>query len=86
MSTPLHEFTTEVPHWKPRVKPIDLAQASAEQLDALMEVVLLPHFLQQQPLRAVAADHEVHVREPPTDLRPKLPLRREYKNTASGTN
>jgi uncharacterized peroxidase-related enzyme len=35
MSATLHEFTTEVPHWQPRVKPIDLAQASAEQLDAL---------------------------------------------------
>lgn len=35
MSAALHEFTTVVPHWQPRVKPIDLAQASAEQLDAL---------------------------------------------------
>ena len=35
MSATLHEFTTAVPHWQPRVKPIDLAQASAEQLEAL---------------------------------------------------
>ena len=35
MSGSLHAFTTEIPHWQPRVKPIDLAQASAEQLDAL---------------------------------------------------
>jgi uncharacterized peroxidase-related enzyme len=35
MSEPIHAFTTEVPHWRPRVKPIDLARASAEQLDAL---------------------------------------------------
>ena len=35
MSEPIHEFTTDVPHWRPRVKPIDLAEASAEQLDAL---------------------------------------------------
>ena len=35
MSATLHEFTTVVPHWQPRVQPIDLAQASAEQLDAL---------------------------------------------------
>ena len=35
MSATLHAFTTVVPHWQPRVKPIDLAQASAEQLDAL---------------------------------------------------
>lgn len=35
MSAALHRFTTEVPHWQPRVKPIDLAQASPAQLDAL---------------------------------------------------
>jgi len=35
MSGTLHAFTTEVPHWQPRVKPIDLAQASPAQLDAL---------------------------------------------------
>jgi uncharacterized peroxidase-related enzyme len=35
MSATLHEFTTVVPHRQPRVKPIDLAQASDEQLDAL---------------------------------------------------
>lgn len=35
MSRALHEFTTIVPNWEPRVKPIDLAQASPEQLDAL---------------------------------------------------
>ena len=35
MSDVLHEFTTEVPHWQPRVKPVELAQASAAQLDAL---------------------------------------------------
>jgi uncharacterized peroxidase-related enzyme len=35
MSGALHEFTTTVPHWKPRVKPIELANASPEQLDAL---------------------------------------------------
>lgn len=35
MSEVLHEFTTTVPHWKPRVKPVDLTQASPEQLDAL---------------------------------------------------
>lgn len=35
MSAVLHAFTTEVPHWQPRVKPIDLAEASPAQLDAL---------------------------------------------------
>ena len=35
MNETIHEFTTTVPHWQPRVKPIDLAAATSEQLDAL---------------------------------------------------
>lgn len=35
MSTVVREFTTKIPHWQPRVKPVDLAEATPEQLDAL---------------------------------------------------
>lgn len=35
MSEIVHDFTTEIPVWKPYVAPLDLAEASAEQLDAL---------------------------------------------------
>ncbi len=35
MSDSLHDFTVEVPHWRPRVQPIDLAAATPDQLDAL---------------------------------------------------
>ena len=35
MSTVIREFTTKVPRWQPRVKPVDLAEAMPEQLDAL---------------------------------------------------
>jgi uncharacterized peroxidase-related enzyme len=35
MNAVIHNFTTEVPEWRPRVKPIDLAEATPEQLDAL---------------------------------------------------
>jgi uncharacterized peroxidase-related enzyme len=35
MSKVVHEFTTEIPVWKPYVTPLDLAEASPEQLDAL---------------------------------------------------
>lgn len=31
----IHKFTRRVPHWQPRVKPVVLAEATAEQLDAL---------------------------------------------------
>lgn len=35
MSQPIHDFTTEVPHWRPRVEPIDLDTASDAQREAL---------------------------------------------------
>lgn len=35
MSTVITKFTRNVPHWQPRVVPVDLAQASDAQLDAL---------------------------------------------------
>jgi uncharacterized peroxidase-related enzyme len=35
MSVILHKFTKSVPHWRPRVTPVDLATATDEQRDAL---------------------------------------------------
>ena len=35
MSDVLHDFTTSVPYWRPRVTPIKLEDASPTQLDAL---------------------------------------------------
>ena len=36
MSDVIHDFTTEVPEWRPRVTPVDLAKATPEaQLDAI---------------------------------------------------
>lgn len=35
MTHTLHEFTTEVPEWRPYVKPVDLDQATPAQLEAL---------------------------------------------------
>ncbi len=35
MSDALHDFTVEVPRWRPRVQPIDLAAATPDQLEAL---------------------------------------------------
>lgn len=35
MSEPVHEFTLDALEWKPYVKPIDLALATPEQLDAM---------------------------------------------------
>jgi len=35
MTEALREFTTKIPEWKPRVKPIELSKATPEQLEAL---------------------------------------------------
>ncbi|WP_367714354.1 peroxidase-related enzyme (plasmid) [Nitratireductor sp. GISD-1A_MAKvit] len=35
MSTIIHEFTTKIPVWRPRVQPVRLDEATPEQLDAL---------------------------------------------------
>ena len=35
MSEPIHDFTTTVPFWRPRVTPIDLEDATEAQRDAL---------------------------------------------------
>ncbi len=32
---PITELTTVVPFWKPRVTPVDLSEATAEQLEAM---------------------------------------------------
>ncbi|AWI82898.1 alkylhydroperoxidase [Alloyangia pacifica] len=35
MSKVIHKFTRNVPHWQPRVTPVELEEATPEQLDAL---------------------------------------------------
>lgn len=35
MSDPIHDFTAVIPHWRPRVTPIKLEDATPDQLDAL---------------------------------------------------
>jgi len=35
MSQIIHKFTKQVPRWQPRVEPVDLEEATAEQLEAL---------------------------------------------------
>lgn len=35
MSNPITEFTTAIPFWSPRLKPVDLEEATEEQLDAM---------------------------------------------------
>lgn len=35
MREPITEFTTVIPYWRPRVTPVELAEATEEQLDAM---------------------------------------------------
>ena len=35
MSDPVTELTNIVPFWRPRIKPVDLKEATAEQLEAM---------------------------------------------------
>ena len=35
MSEPIRSFTTVVPSWRPRITPLDIEEASGEQLDAM---------------------------------------------------
>jgi len=39
MTDPIKEFTTSVPFWQPRVRPLELEQASDEQLEAMKVTV-----------------------------------------------
>ena len=39
MSEPIKNFTTVVPHWQPRVTPVELHNATDEQLDAMKVTV-----------------------------------------------
>jgi len=39
MSEPIKDFTTAVPHWQPRVTPVELQNATDEQLDAMKVTV-----------------------------------------------
>jgi uncharacterized peroxidase-related enzyme len=39
MSEPIKNFTTVVPHWQPRVTPVELQNATDEQLDAMKVTV-----------------------------------------------
>jgi uncharacterized peroxidase-related enzyme len=39
MSEPIKDFTTSVPFWQPRVTPLELEQATEEQLDAMKVTV-----------------------------------------------
>lgn len=64
MSKVVHEFTTEIPHWSPYVTPVDLAQATPEQLDAL----------QITPSNKKVSDYVLTLAHDPESLKVRSPL------------
>ena len=37
MSNPIIELTNIIPFWRPRIKPVDLKEATSEQLEAMIK-------------------------------------------------
>jgi uncharacterized peroxidase-related enzyme len=64
MSKVVHEFTTVVPEWKPHVVPVDIARASAAQLEALKVT----------PSNRQVSDYSLVLAHDPETLKPRSPL------------
>lgn len=64
MSDVLHKFTKTVPHWQPRVEPVDLKTATDEQLDAL----------QVTPSNTKVSEYVLVLAHDPQSLKVRSPL------------
>lgn len=64
MTRVLTKFTRNVPHWRPRVRPVVLAEASDEQLDAL----------QVTPSNTKVSDYVLTLAHDPESLKVRSPL------------
>ena len=64
MSKVLHKFTKTVPEWRPRVVPVDLKDATEEQLDAL----------QVTPSNTKVSDYVLVLAHDPESLKVRSPL------------
>lgn len=64
MNRVITKFTRNVPHWQPRVTPVDLAEATPEQLDAL----------QVTPSNTKVSDYVLVLAHDPETLKVRSPL------------
>ncbi len=64
MTDVIHKFTRSVPHWRPRVTPIDLEAATPEQLDAL----------QVTPSNTKVSEYVLVLAHDPQSLKVRSPL------------
>ena len=95
MSDILHEFTTTVPHWRPRVTPIKLEDATPDQLDALkvtpsntkVSDYVLVLARDSETLRERTPLFNAIMNQPVTDMSPTsllMPVGRRYFQPPSG--
>ena len=64
MSDAIHKFTKTVPHWRPRVTPVELDEATEEQLDAL----------QVTPSNTKVSEYVLVLAHDPQSLKVRSPL------------
>jgi len=64
MTDVIHKFTRSVPHWRPRVTPVDLDAATSEQLDAL----------QVTPSNTKVSEYVLVLAHDPQSLKVRSPL------------
>jgi uncharacterized peroxidase-related enzyme len=64
MSTPIHDFTAEIPRWQPYLTPVALTDASPEQLDAM----------QVTPSNKKISDYVLTLAHDPESLKVRSPL------------
>ena len=74
MSDVLHDFTTSVPYWRPRVTPIKLEDASPTQLDALKVT----------PSNTKVSDYVLVLARDTETLRERTPLFNAIMNNRGG--
>ena len=74
MSNILHDFTTTVPKWRPRVTPIKLEDATPDQLDALKVT----------PSNTKVSDYVLVLARDPETLRERTPLFNAALSAISG--
>jgi len=64
MTDVIHKFTRTVPHWRPRVTPVELDAATPEQLDAL----------QVTPSNTKVSEYVLVLAHDPQSLKVRSPL------------
>ena len=60
MSEPIRSFTTDVPYWRPRITPLDIEEASDEQLEAMKVTTSNTKIVEFTLVLAIAPETHLH--------------------------